>query len=97
MNFVSKVALASMSLSMILANGSVPAPGALGMSLNSTSIQNIMNTFVPILSYFVLNNHTFEINQEMKGPGYKLDLDSIQIIEATGFTVKKFENIPGTD
>ena len=67
------------------------------MSLNSTSINNIMNTFVPIMAYFVLNNHTFEINEKLSGPGYKLDLESIHIIEAKGFKVKEFQNIPGTD
>jgi hypothetical protein len=56
-----------------------------------------MNTFVPIMAYFVLNNHTFEINEVIKGTGYKLDLESIHIIEAKGFKVKIFENIPGTD
>lgn len=67
------------------------------MSLNSTSIQNIMNTFVPIMAYFVLNNHTFEINEVISGIGYKLDLESIHIIEAKGFNVKEFSNVPGTD
>ena len=97
MNFVSKIALASMGLTMLMAKGFEPTPGGLGLSFNSTSIQNIMNTFVPIMSYFVLNNHTFDINQEIKGTGYKLDLKSIHIIEAKGFTVKQFQNIPGTD
>jgi hypothetical protein len=32
------------------------------MSLNATSISNILNTFVPIMSYFVVNNSTIEIN-----------------------------------
>ena len=33
----------------------------------------------------------------MKGKGYKLNLGSIHIIEAKGFTVKEFSNIPDTD
>jgi hypothetical protein len=97
MNLVSKIALASMGITLLMAKDLEPTPGALGMSLNTTSIQNIMNTFVPIMAYFVLNNHTFEINEVIKGIGYKLDLESIHIIEAKGFTVKQFSNIPGTD
>ena len=97
MNFISKIALASMGFSMLLAKDLEASPGALSMSLNSTSINNIMTTFVPIMAYFVLNNHTFEINEHYSGKGYELDLESIHIIEAKGFTVKKFENIPGTD
>lgn len=97
MNFVNKIAFASMGFAVLMAKGLDAAPGAISMSLNTTSIQNIFNTFVPILSYFVLNNHTFEINETMSGFGYKLDLESIHVIEAKGFSVKIFENIPDTD
>ena len=90
MNFISKIALASMGFSLLFAKDLQAQPGALSMSLNSTSINNIMNTFVPIMAYFVLNNHTFEINEKLSGPGYKLDLESIHIIEAKGFSVKEF-------
>lgn len=97
MNFISKIALASMSFTMLLAKDLETSPGAISMSLNSTSINNIMNTFVPILAYYVLNNQTIEINETIKGIGYKLELDSVHIIEAKGFTTKIFENVPGTD
>jgi len=52
-----------------------------------------MQTFVPILSYFALNNSTFEVNETIKGIGYKAVLNSVHLIEATGFTTKVFENI----
>mmetsp|Transcript_5416 Transcript_5416/g.9111 ORF Transcript_5416/g.9111 Transcript_5416/m.9111 type:complete len:93 (+) Transcript_5416:20-298(+) len=32
------------------------APGSIDLSVNVTSIQNIMQTFVPILAYFSLQN-----------------------------------------
>jgi hypothetical protein len=73
------------------------SPGALSMSLNTTSINNLMNTFVPILAYFVLNNSTFNISETISGCGYKLDVESLHIIEASGFTVKEFTNVPGTN
>ena len=99
MNFISKIALASMGFSMLLAKDLDldASPGALSMSLNSTSIQNILNTFIPIMAYFAVNNKTIEIDEKISGFGYKLDLESIHIIEAKGFTVKEFSNIPGTD
>jgi hypothetical protein len=52
---------------------------------------------IPIAAYFVVNNQTFEIDEHIKGPGFTFDLESIHIIEAKGFTVKQFSNIPGTD
>lgn len=74
-----------------------PSPGSIQASVNATSISNIMQTFVPILSYFVLNNHTFDIGLEKKSALYDFKFDSLHIIEATGFTEKVFEYIPGTD
>jgi hypothetical protein len=56
-----------------------------------------MQTFVPILAYFALNNQTFNINETYSGTGYKLVLNDVHIVEATGFTTKSFENIPETD
>ena len=75
----------------------VAQPGAIELSLNATSINNVMQTFVPILAYYGLNNQTFNINQTYKGFGYKLVLNDVHIVEATGFTTKSFKNIEGTD
>jgi len=74
-----------------------PSPGAIQASVNATSISNIMQTFVPIMAYFALNNHTFDIDAHVKKALYKFDFNSMHIIEATGFTTKVFEYIPGTD
>lgn len=40
----------------------LPTPGSIQASVNTTSISNIMQTFVPILAYFSLNNQTFPLN-----------------------------------
>lgn len=72
-------------------------PGAISASLNTTSINNIMQTFVPILAYFQLNNQTFDINYEMKSTLYTFDLKSIHLITVSGFTEKSFKYIDGTD
>jgi len=74
-----------------------PSPGAIQASVNATSISNIMQTFVPIMAYFALNNHTFDLNIHEKNALYSFDFNSMHIIEATGFTEKVFEYIPGTD
>jgi len=39
-----------------------PKPGALHVSLNTTSMTNIMNSMVPLVAYFALNNKTFNVN-----------------------------------
>jgi len=75
----------------------VAQPGAIELSLNATSINNVMQTFVPILAYYALNNQTFNVNETIKGTGYKLVLNDVHIVEATGFTTKLFKNIEGTD
>ena len=75
----------------------VPQPGAFELSLNATSINNVMQTFVPILAYYALNNQTFNVNETYKGFGYKLVLNDVHIVEASGFTTKSFKNIEGTD
>jgi hypothetical protein len=49
------------------------------------------------MAYFVLNNHTFNISEKISGIGYTFDIESVHIVEASGFTVKEFSNIPGTD
>jgi hypothetical protein len=56
-----------------------------------------LQTFVPILAYFALNNHTFPLNIHEKNLLFSFDFTSMHIIEATGFTEKIFEYIPGTD
>jgi hypothetical protein len=71
----------------------VAKPGAVELSLNDTSIGNIMNSMVPLVAYFALNNQTFSVNETYKGFGYELKLDDIHIIEAVGFDEKVFENI----
>ena len=75
-----------------------PVPGALEAELNTTSINNIMQTFVPLLSYFVLNNQTFNLNITEEVPVlYTFTLDNIHINTVGGFTTKIFENVPGTN
>lgn len=78
-------------------NEITPRPGAMTLSVNTTSINNIIQTFVPIMAYFALNNHTFDLNIVKKNFFYEFDLKSIHVDTASGFTEKKFEYIPGTD
>lgn len=53
-----------------------------------------MSTFIPILSYFMLNNHTFVLNYEEKGIGYKIDVNDIKIDTVDGWKVKEVEFLP---
>ena len=70
-----------------------PLPGSLAVSLNATSINNIMQTFIPILSYFVLNNQTFDLGIDMKSTLYNFKLNQLHIVTVDGFTTKTFEQI----
>lgn len=71
--------------------------GALEMYVNTTSINNMIQVFVPILSYYMLNNKTFNVDYHSKSFFYDLNLDSMHINTVEGFTTKKFEMMPGTD
>jgi len=50
---------------------------------------------VPLLSYYILNNKTLNIDYEDEGIIYKLDLNDIHIDDVTGWTVKEAEFIQG--
>ena len=67
------------------------------MSLNTTSIDNIMQTFVPIMAYFALNGKSFPLNITESGLLYKFTFKNLTILEASGFTEKVFEYVEGTD
>ena len=64
-------------------------------TVSIASINNIVNTFVPILSYYMLDNKTMTFNIEEKGIGYKVDLAGIHIDTVEGWTVKEVEFLPG--
>lgn len=49
--------LAFMGLAIMTVQSQLVAqPGAIELSLNATSINNVMQTFVPIMAYYALNN-----------------------------------------
>jgi hypothetical protein len=74
-----------------------PRPGAVSMSLNTTSVNNIMQTFVPIMAYFALNGKSFPVDVKESGWLYSFTFNNLTVVEATGFTEKVFEYIEGTD
>lgn len=99
--FVKLLGLASVAsaldLSSVLDFETGEKPGALDLYLNTTSINNMMQTFVPILSYYMLNNKTYKPDIHQSTILYSFDLDTILLNNATGFTTKEISNIPGTD
>jgi len=74
-----------------------PRPGAVSMSLNTTSVNNIMQTFVPIMAYFALNGKSFPLDIRESGWLYSFTFNNLTVVEATGFTEKVFQYIEGTD
>lgn len=65
--------------------------------INSTSIQNMIQIMAPLVSFYALNNHTFEINYQASSIFYTLDLQKIwfDTVDFTGDKV--FEMEPGSN
>jgi len=89
--------LAALSIGCVVAHvigndiGEVaPRPGAVSMSLNTTSVNNIMQTFVPIMAYFALNGKSFPLDISESGWLYSFNFHNLTVVEATGFTEKVF-------
>lgn len=57
----------------------------------------MLQTFIPILSYNIINNKTFNIDYHSKSFFYKLDMNDIHVKTVTGFNPIKFEMVPGTN
>jgi hypothetical protein len=74
-----------------------PAPGAISASISVPSIQNIANVFVPILSYYMINNKTHDIGYVESSVLYKLDIESVHINTFDGFEQKEVAFLPGTN
>lgn len=80
-------------MAALLSVGSIAdaAPGAISSTLRISSVNNILSTFVPILSYYILNNKTMTLDFEESGFGYKIDIDSIHLNTVDGWKVKDIE------
>lgn len=74
-----------------------PAPGAITASMSVASLNNIANVFTPILSYYMLNNHTVELNFKEKGLFYSLDIKSLHIDTVDGFAEKEVVFLDNTN
>ena len=91
------LALASASILGFEEAAITPRPGAVSLYANTTSINNLMQTAVPIFAYYALNNQTYDLGITEKSLLYTFNFESIHFKEATAATEKKFEYIPGTD
>ena len=61
--FFIMMAALSATFAMINANELItPRPGAVTLSVNTTSVNNFIQTFVPIMAYYSLQNHTVDLN-----------------------------------
>jgi hypothetical protein len=70
--------------------------GAFELYMNTTSLNNMVQTLVPILSYYMINNKTIDLDYHSKTFWYKLDMDYIHI-DTVNYGPKSFEMEPGTD
>lgn len=56
-----------------------PLAGNIGLVLNTTSVQHVLTTALPLAAYFGLNNKTIPLNIKESSIFYKLTLNSIHI------------------
>ena len=95
---LSKSTLSILALALVLTvTNSAPLPGALQSTVSVQSVNHILSTFVPILSYYMLNNKTMELNLEDSGFGYKVEIDDIHIVSVDGWTTKDVEFLPNSN
>lgn len=89
--------LSILASSQVANSQQTPAPGSISASISVPSIQNIATVFVPILSYYMINNKTLDIGYVESSFLYKLDIESIHINTFDGFDQKQVAFIPGTN
>ena len=70
--------------------------GAFDLYVNTTSVNNMLQTFVPILGYFMLNDHDFNLSYHSGGFFYSINLDDLHV-DTVDFGDKIFEMEPGSD
>ena len=81
----------------VLANLEIqPQAGNIGLVLNTTSTEHILQTAIPLACYFALNNKTINLNIEEKSLLYKLTLKSVHL-NTVDIGSPVFEQVPGTD
>lgn len=56
-----------------------PEAGALDIYLNSTSVNNMFQLMVPILSYYMLQNLDIPVNVKSSNPVFSIGLDSFHL------------------
>jgi len=69
------VLVACMHLATAAFTTDVAEGGSVGVLLNSTSVDHMMVSLVPLVSYFLLNNQTFNLDIQEKTLLYKFKLN----------------------
>jgi len=71
--------------------------GAMDLYLNATSIQNLMQIFVPITAATAINNQTFKVGYKASSIFYTLDIESVYVDHMDFTGDKIFEIEPNTN
>ena len=88
--------IVSNSVMMVQADD-VPQPGALSFSASVASLNNIANVFVPIMSYYTVENKDINIDYSTSGWFYKLEVDKIHIDKVDFGDQKSVQYLPDTN
>jgi hypothetical protein len=74
-----------------------PTPGNIGLVLNTTSMEHVLTTALPLACYYALNNKTIDLNiSDSSSWLYTLELNSVHI-EKVSLGMPVFEQVKGTD
>jgi len=74
-----------------------PLPGALELYFNTTGLNNLWQTAVPIGAYFGLDGAVFNSTLEDDSWFYTFILNNVTIVQANGFTEKILDYDEGTN
>lgn len=82
----------------VLANLDIaPTAGNIGLVLNTTSVEHVLTTALPLAVYYGLNNKTINLDiTESSSILYKLNLKSVHI-KKVSLGQPVFEQVKGTD
>lgn len=80
MKFIKNTIFALLSCGVLANFETKPTAGNIGLVLNTTSTEHILQTALPLAAYFALNNKTIDLNiEESSSILYKLSLKSVHL------------------
>jgi hypothetical protein len=71
-----------------------PKAGSVGLKLNSTSVNHVIDSLAALLLAVEVTGKTFNTSIHYSGTGYKFDLSALTFNKIAGPTIKKWTALP---